>query len=416
MNNKAEDIKKLYSQYVIPSYGRFDLVLDHGKGSYVWDTDGKRYLDLGAGIAVCSLGHAHPELAETMANQTHRLIHISNLYYHEWQGRLAQQIVSRIGAGKCFFANSGAEANEGLYKLARKYGHDSGRYEIITALQSFHGRTLAGIAATGQEKFKKGFEPTVEGFKYVPYNNLDAVRAAIGNKTVAVLIEGIQGEGGITPAKPEYLLGLRQLCNEHKMLLFMDEVQCGYYRSGSYCSFQQILKAIPAGEDFLPDGISMAKGIAGGVPMGCFWAREPYSTLLGPGSHATTFGGTPLACSVALKVLEIIKRDHLAENVNTVGCKIRKAIATFSEKYPRVISGVRGLGLMIGTVLNTESEVFGTQSTASTQFVNALKDEGVLTIPAGATIVRLLPPLNLSKQEAEEGLAVIEKVAKKFNK
>ena len=194
---KSEEVKQLFDKYVVPSYGRFDLVLERGEGSYVWDANGNRYLDLGAGIAVCSLGHAHPEIAQTLAQQAQRLIHVSNLYYHEWQGRLAQEIVQRIAPGRCFFANSGGEANEGLYKLARKFGHDTGRYEVITALKSFHGRTLGGIAATGQEKVKIGFEPIMEGFKYVPYNDLESVKTAITDKTVAILIEGIQGEGGI---------------------------------------------------------------------------------------------------------------------------------------------------------------------------------------------------------------------------
>src|SRR5271166_6360298 len=209
VRNDYESVRNLFTQNVVPSYGRFDLVLSHGAGSYVFDVAGKRYLDLGGGIAVCCLGHAHPAITEALVEQSRKLIHVSNLYYTEPQGRLAAALTGRLGEGKIFCCNSGAEANEGLYKLARKFGHDEGRFEIITAINSFHGRTLGGIAATGQEKVRKGFEPTVPGFRHVPYNNLDAMREAISPATAAILIEGIQGEGGVTPATPEYLLGLR---------------------------------------------------------------------------------------------------------------------------------------------------------------------------------------------------------------
>src|SRR5439155_3645483 len=230
-------------------------------------------------------------------------------------GRLAQPLVRLIGPGKVFFCNSGAEANEGLFKLARKFGHDEGRFEIITTANSFHGRTLAGIAATGQDKVKKGFAPMVPGFRHVPYNDLKAMRAALSPATSAILIEGIQGEGGITPAMPEYLFGLRRLCDEKKLLLLMDGVQCGHFRSGRFQSFQRILENSERGtrnaEQFLPDGIAMAKSLGGGFPIGAFWVREPHADLLGPGTHDTSIGGTPLACAVALKILEVIQRDQL---------------------------------------------------------------------------------------------------------
>src|SRR5690348_10228390 len=228
IRNDVAAVQSLFQQNVVPSYGRFDIVLSHGSGSYLYDITGKRYLDLGGGIAVCSLGHAHPAITQALVEQSRRLVHVSNLYYQEPQGRLAQALVQLIGPGKCFFCNSGAEANEGLFKLARKFGHDEGRFEILTTINSFHGRTLAGIAATGQDKVKKGFEPMTPGFRHVPYNDLSAMRDAISPATVAIMIEGIQGEGGVTPASPEYLLGLRQLCNEKNLLLFMDGVQCGH--------------------------------------------------------------------------------------------------------------------------------------------------------------------------------------------
>ena len=266
MRNDVAAVQALFQQNVVPSYGRFEIVLSHGSGSYLYDLAGKRYLDLGGGIAVSSLGHAHPAITEALVEQSRKLIHTSNFYYHEPQGRLAQALVSQIGPGKCFFCNSGVEANEGLFKLARKFGHDEGRFEIITTFNSFHGRTLAGIAATGQEKVKKGFEPMVAGFRQVPYNDLAAMRGAISPATVAILIEGIQGEGGVTPATPEYLLGLRRLCDEKKLLLLMDGVQCGHFRSGRFQSFQRILEGVPGGKRSCPTALRWPSRSAAASP------------------------------------------------------------------------------------------------------------------------------------------------------
>ena len=252
VRNQFETIRELFHKNVVPSYGRFDLALSHGAGSHLFDVNGKRYLDLGGGIAVCSLGHAHPAITEALVEQSRKVVHTSNYYYHEAQGRLAQALVNLIGPGKCFFANSGVEANEGLFKLARKFGHDEGRFEIITTVNAFHGRTLAGIAATGQDKIKKGFEPMVPGFRQVPYNDLVAMRAAISPATAAILIEGVQGEGGVTPATPEYLLGLRALCDEKRLLLLMDGVQCGHFRTGRFQSFQRILEGVQRAASVAP--------------------------------------------------------------------------------------------------------------------------------------------------------------------
>jgi acetylornithine/N-succinyldiaminopimelate aminotransferase len=422
VHNQYESVRQLFSRNVVPSYGRFDLVLSHGAGSYVYDVAGKRYLDLGSGIAVCCLGHAHPAITEALVEQSQKLIHVSNLYYTEPQGRLAAELVQRIGPGKCFFANSGAEANEGLFKVARKFGHDEGRFEILTATNSFHGRTLAGIAATGQDKVKRGFEPMTPGFRHVPFNDLAAARAAISPATVAIMIEGVQGEGGVTPATPEYLLGLRALCDEKRLLLFMDEVQCGYYRSGQFLSFQRILQgATPnaglrtSNSQFLPDGISMAKSLGGGFPIGAFWARAPYADLLGPGTHATTFGGTPLACAVALKILEVIEKERLDEHVRKLGDWMKIELEKLAAKYPRVLKGARGFGFMLGLELLEKEKIpslAASDKAAAPQFVNRLHQASVLTIPAGAQIVRLLPPLNLKPQEAGEGIARIEEVVK----
>lgn len=416
VRNDMAAVQALFQQNVVPSYGRFDIVISHGAGSYLYDITGKRYLDLGGGIAVNSLGHAHPAITEALVEQSRKLVHTSNFYYHESQGRLAQALAGLIGPGKCFFGNSGVEANEGLFKLARKFGHDEGRFEIITTINSFHGRTLAGIAATGQEKTKKGFEPMMPGFRQVPYNDLDSMRAAISPATVAIMIEGIQGEGGVTPATPEYLLGLRQLCDEKRLLLFIDGVQCGYFRSGRFQSFQRILEGVPGSEKFLPDGISMAKSLGGGFPIGAFWARASYADLLSAGTHGTTYGGSPLACAVALKVLEVVRRENLEKNARQIGDVLKVGLQELAHKYPGVIRNVRGLGLMLGIELAPEIPRLSGESnkTPAVRFANLLHSSGLLAIPAGTRVLRFLPPLNLRQNEAEEALKILETVIAKL--
>jgi acetylornithine/N-succinyldiaminopimelate aminotransferase len=419
------EIREAFDKFVVPSYARFDLAFERGEGSYVWDVNGKRYLDFGAGIAVCALGHAHPEITEALVEQSRTLVHVSNLYYNELQGRLAKGIVDLIGPGRCFFCNSGAEANEGLFKLARKFGHDEGRYEIIATFDSFHGRTLAGISATGQEKVKKGFEPMVGGFKHVPFNDLTAMRRALSPETAAILIEPIQGESGITIATPEYLVGLRRLCDERNLLLLFDEVQAGHFRTGKFQSWQTILEQVEAASScldiskkrqdasstFLPDGISMAKALGGGFPIGAFWVHDKFAELLSPGTHASTFGGTPLGCAVALKILEVIERERLAENARRVGDFLLNELQGLKEKYPRVVRDVRGFGLMIGIEFELKLTAFaGNEQTAAIQVVNRLHDKDVLTVPAAASVIRLLPALNVSRTEADQGLRAIEGV------
>jgi acetylornithine/N-succinyldiaminopimelate aminotransferase len=413
VRNDYESVRELFTKNVVPSYGRFDLVLSHGVGSYVFDVAGKRYLDLGGGIAVNCLGNAHPAITEALVEQSKKLIHVSNLYFTEPQGRLAAELVKRIGAGKVFFCNSGAEANEGLFKVARKFGHDEGRFEILTATNSFHGRTLAGIAATGQDKVKKGFEPMTPGFRHVPYNDLAAMRTAISPATAAILIEGIQGEGGLNLASPEYLIDLRKLCDEKKLLLLMDAVQDGNYRTGKFQGYNRILESVPDGEKFLPDGISTAKSLGGGFPIGAFWVRAPFADLLGAGTHGTTFGGTPLACAVALKVLEVIEREKLDENARQLGEWMLKELKRLAETYPIVIKNARGLGFLLGVELAEKIPAFtASEKSVAIQFVNRLHAAGVMTIPAGTHVIRLLPPLNLKPQEAAEGISKIEEVVK----
>jgi acetylornithine/N-succinyldiaminopimelate aminotransferase len=395
----------LYRDYVMPTYGRFDLALARGEGARVWDEAGKNYLDFGAGIAVCSLGHSHPKLAKALADQAATLIHTSNLYLTRPQGELAKLIVDLVGlGGKVFFCNSGAEANEGLYKLARKFGSVTGRHEIITFTNSFHGRTLGGISATGQEKVKTGFAPLVEGFLHVPFNDLAAVETAITPKTVAILVEPVQGEGGINPATPEFLKGLRALCDRHDLLLMFDEVQCGFGRTGDWCAWRTI---IPTGVE--PDAVSWAKGIAGGVPLGSFWAGTRLAgsgslcDLLGPGTHGTTYGGNPLAATAGLCVLSTILEEGLLTNARLLGDYLIDSLNALRHPAIRL---VRGVGLMIGIELN-DLPGEGLPSIIATK---ALMRSGLLVIPSGERTIRLLPPLTISSEEADEALAILNSV------
>jgi len=412
VRNEAQAIQEVFRKNVAPTYARFDLVLTRGEGSCVWDVGGKRYLDLGGGIAVCALGHANPEITQALVEQAGRLGHVSNLYYHELQGLLAQELGRLIGPGKIFFCNSGAEANEGLYKLARRFGHDKGRFEILTAQNSFHGRTLAGIAASGQAKVKKGFGPMVPGFRQIPFNDLAAARAALSPATAAILVEGVQGEFGVVPAQADYLLGLRRLCDEKRLLLLMDGVQCGHFRTGRFQSFQRILEEKKGEADgFLPDGVAMAKSLGGGFPIGAFWVRETRADLLDAGSHGTTYGGSPLGCAVALKILEVIERDHLAANARETGAWLKTELLRLAAKHPAVIQQVRGLGLMIGIELAAKIPAFAAgEKSPAIQFINRLHQAGALAVPSGTHVIRLLPALNLRREEAAEGLAKIQSV------
>jgi acetylornithine/N-succinyldiaminopimelate aminotransferase len=396
MSQLSED----YAQFVVPTYGRFDLDIEGGAGCRVWDFEGREYLDFGAGIAVCSLGHAHPEVASAVAGQAGRLVHCSNLYRTEPQARLARRLVEITGPGKIFFCNSGAEANEGLIKLARRFGSATARHRILTFTGSFHGRTMACISATGQDKVKKDFGPLLEGFVHVPFGDLDATRAALDENTVAILVEPIQGEGGIHPATPEFLRGLRALCDERSMLLFFDEVQCGLGRTGDWCGWRSIVR------DVEPDGVSWAKGIANGFPLGSFWAssktfddRGPLCDLLGPGSHGTTYGGNPVCCAASLKVLEIIERDRLLAHATKLGEQLAAALRAIPSP---LITEVRHIGLMIGVDLASDFPTTG--RTPALEVVIRAMAAGLLVIPAGDRVVRFLPPLNVQPAEIVEAV------------
>ena len=388
------ETEALYDQYVVPTANR-GLTLVRGEGRYAWDDKGRKYLDLGGGVAVSSLGHGHPAIVEALTRQSAQLIHSCNLYYNEGQARLAQRIVELTGPGKVFFCNSGAEANEGLIKLARKFGSATGRYEIITTLNSFHGRTMATLSATGQDKIKHGFEPLVPGFTHVPFNDLAAIEAAITPKTVAVQIEGIQGEGGVFVATPEYLLGLRELTRKHNLLLLWDGVQCGYFRTGRWQSYQRILEEVPGGEDFAPDAIAMAKSMGGGFPIGAVWIREPYQNVFTPGSHGTTYGGSPLACAVGLAIMDVVDRERLVDNIRARGEQLRQGLQALVGT--RGIKEVRGYGGLIGLVTEAEPASVIAKLTAA----------GLILIPAANQTVRFLPPLNVTEAEIDAALKIV---------
>ena len=402
------ELSEAYANYVVPTYGRFDLDIESGSGCRVRDFNGREYLDFGAGIAVCSLGHSHPEVASAVAEQALRLVHCSNLYRTGPQAQLAQRIVDITGPGKAFFCNSGAEANEGLIKLARRFGSATGRHRILTFTNSFHGRTLACIAATGQDKVKKDFGPLPEGFDHLPFNDLEAVRAAVDEKTIAILVEPIQGEGGIHPATPEFLCGLRKLCDERGMLLLFDEVQCGLGRTGDWCGWRSI------GEGVEPDAVSWAKGIANGFPLGAFWVssktldeRGPLCDLLGPGSHGTTYGGNPVCCAASLKVLEIIERDGLLAKSSELGNAL--AFALQSLESP-LIQEIRHIGLMVGVELSLDFPK--TERTPALEVVNRAMAAGLLVIPSGERVIRFLPPLNVDSAEIDEAVQKFAAVLK----
>lgn len=399
-STRAEHIHADYDAYVAPTYPASPVVFDRGEGSYLWDVEGNRYLDMGGGIAVNALGHCPEVVQKALAQQSARLIHCSNHYRHEQHARLARRLVELTGPGKVFFCNSGGEANEALIKLARRHGLANGgkRYQIITTDLSFHGRTMAGLAATGQEKIKEGFGPMLPGFKHVPFNDLEAARAAVDEETAAIMIEGIQGESGIQTATVDYLLGLRKLCDEHGILLFIDAVQCGMFRTGRFQSYQRVLEDHPDGEGFAPDGVSMAKSLGGGFPMGAAWFGEKVADVLSAGTHGTTFGGTPLACAVSLAVLDAIETGKLDEHIRKVGEHFRAELEKLASEDNH-LTGVHGYGGLLGLQLDDR--------TTPAEMTAKCRANGLIVMPAGRGRIRLLPPLNVSAAEVEEALGIL---------
>jgi acetylornithine/N-succinyldiaminopimelate aminotransferase len=368
------------------TYSRFPLELVRGRGVWVWDSDGKRYLDAVAGIAVCALGHSDPVLRRRLSRQLDRLQHVSNLYRIPEQEALARRITELSCADRVFFCNSGAEANEAAIKLARKHGHGVRGIErpmILTAEESFHGRTLAAVTATGQPKYHRGFEPMVEGFRYFPYNDTAAFEALLaeceadGPRVAAVLLEPLQGEGGVNPGDPAFFRRVRQLCDERGILLIFDEVQIGVGRSGSWWGYEQL--------GVEPDAFTIAKGLGGGIPIGAL-AVKAAADHFRPGEHASTFGGNPFACRAALTVLEEIERRKLLAHVQAMGTLLRQLLQELVNRHPQQLQGVRGWGLLQGLVLRPEGPT-------APDVVQAAMAEGLLLVPAGAGVVRFVPPL-----------------------
>jgi predicted acetylornithine/succinylornithine family transaminase len=384
----SEDIADTFNTFVMPTYAP-KIALTRGKGTKVWDADGKVYLDFLAGISVVNVGHCHPSVVGAISEQAGKLMHVSNLYYTENQARLARKLSDISLGGKCFFCNSGAEANEGLIKLARLWGHDKGKYEIICMNNSFHGRTLATAAATGQSKIQKGFEPMPEGFVHADYNDIDSVKALINEKTVAVMLEAVQGEGGVVPADPDFMTAVREVCDENELLMLCDEVQCGMGRTGNWFGFQ--------GYDVAPDAFSMAKALGSGYPIGAVVAGPKVADVLQAGKHATTFGGTPLACAAALATLEVIEDEGLLARAKTSGKKLSQGLEALAAKYEHV-HGVRGRGLMLGLVLDQPAGPFAAR----------LLEEGLITLATADTVVRFLPPLNIKDGEIEKALEIVD--------
>ncbi|TLS68345.1 acetylornithine transaminase [Mariprofundus erugo] len=372
------------------TYARFPITLTKGQGAIVWDDAGNSYLDFISGIAVNTLGHAHPAMTAAIAEQAGTMLHCSNLFHIPKQQQLAEALVRLSGLAAAFFCNSGAEANEGAIKLARKYFHDQGssRRTVISATQSFHGRLLSTLTATGQDKVKIGFDPLPPGFIHVPLNDIEALKAAITDHTAAVLLEPLQGEGGVNIAEAAYLQAVRRLCDEHGILLMLDEVQTGIGRCGTMFAFEQ------AG--ITPDILTLAKGLGGGVPIGALLAGEKVAASFGPGSHGSTFGGNPLSCTAALTVLATIESESLLENVNARGAQLQQGLNELRRRFP-VIRAVRGQGLLVGMELATEAA----------PYVAAARNEGLMILLAGPNVLRFLPPLNIREDEVNEALALL---------
>lgn len=392
--SRTREVIELSDQVVMHTYGRLGLAFARGQGSWLWDLEGKKYLDFVSGLAVTGLGHAHPRLVEAISEAARNLIHTSNLFYIPYQAQLAQRLTELTGLDRAFFCNSGAEANEAAIKLARRYQRKvrgNGRYEIITATQSFHGRTLAAVTATGQPKYHDGFDPLPPGFKYVPLNDLQALKDAITENTAAIMLEPIQGEAGVYPCDYTYLRAVRQLCDEQDILLIMDEVQTGVGRTGRFLASHTY--------DVQPDICTLAKALAGGVPIGCMMATEDVAKGFEPGSHASTFGGNPLACRAALAVLEVLIEDGVLDRVSLAGRRLKAGLQDLALRRSDLVGDVRGKGLMWGIDIKVSGRGVLETCIENGLLINVIADK----------TVRLLPPLIVTDDEIDEALSILEK-------
>jgi acetylornithine/N-succinyldiaminopimelate aminotransferase len=389
---------ELYDAHVMKNYGRPALTLVRGRGAQVWDDAGNAYLDFTSGIAVSALGHCHPHWVASVQRQAGELIHVSNLFRNPNQGELAKRIVGYAGPGRVFFCNSGAEADEAMIKLSRlhgvrKAGGEEGKcFKVIVAKNAFHGRMFGGMSATPQEKIQKGFRPLVPGFAVGELNNIESFAALVDDQTAAILVESIQGESGINPCTPEFLRGLRKLCDEKNLLLMLDEVQCGIGRTGKFYAFEY--------GGIRPDVIAMAKGLGGGMPIGAVWAGDKAAELFQPGNHGTTFGGTPLACAAALATLDVIEREQLLAHVTKVSVAWHEALGRLALDYSKHITAVRGRGFLVGVQMTSDPG----------PWIVALRERGLLAVSSGNNVIRLLPPLVATADELAKSIEIFRAV------
>ena len=398
MKETDEEIYAKDARDYLPVFARYQIVLDHGDGVYVYDTQGKKYIDYLGGIAVNVLGHNFPKLAKAIADQAAKMIHCSNLYYTQVQADAASKLVALSGLGKAFFGNSGAEANEGAIKLARKYAHsfDPEKSQIITAWHSFHGRTLATLTATGQPKYQEGFGPLPGAFDYVEYGDIEALEKMMSDKTCAVMLETIQGEGGVYVPPADYFKNVRALCDKYNAVLILDEVQCGMGRTGKFFAYEQF--------GIKPDIVTLAKGLAGGVPIGAFIASDKVAAVFHAGDHGSTFGGNPLACAASNVVIDEISSTERLNAVNEVGTYLKSKLEGFREKYPALIKDVRGMGLILGMQLTKPGR----------DIVNACLAEGAIINCTAGDVLRFVPPLIVTKKQVDELCEIMERVLPKF--
>ena len=395
------DTKQKYEKFLLGNYGEAVMEFVSAKGSYVFDESNKKYLDFGGGIAVMSLGHSNKNWVNALTRQANTLVHCSNLYRHQYAANLAESLIAQIGKGKMFFCNSGTEANEALIKASRLYGETLSpkRHKVLVAINGFHGRTMGALSATMQEKIQKHFAPYLPEFIGAEFNNSEAFEKIISKGDIAVVIlEPIQGESGILPATKEFLKRVRSACTKHSTLLFLDEIQCGVGRTGKFLACEHY--------GISPDGISLAKGLGGGFPIGAMYLKDSIAKLFTVGTHGTTFGGNPLACAVASEVLKEIKKQKLCENAKVLGEFLIKNLTVIAKKYPAKIKSVRGMGLMIGILIN--------DNFTNATIINNLRKNGLITVGAGANAVRFLPPLNVKKSEVLSALKIFEKTIKEL--
>jgi predicted acetylornithine/succinylornithine family transaminase len=398
MSNKAVITRE--ERVIQNTYARFPIALKRGKGARVWDEDGKKYLDFMTGIAVNALGHAHPAITKAIASQAGQIAHIGNLFHSDQQVKMAEALTELSGASHVAFANTGAEANELMIKFARRHGHAAGRHEVLAFHGSFHGRTFGALSASGQLKLHKGMEPLLPGFRHVPYGEMEAVKRAVNRYTTAILVEPILGENGIVPAKPEFLVGLRRLADRQGLLLMVDEIQTGLYRTGMPFCFQHM------GADFVPDVASVGKSLGGGLPLSAVMIWDKAVKLIGVGEHGTTLGGNAVACAAGLAMLKEIKTKKLDQNVVKMGAALVDGLKAMQARYPKLLRGVRGQGLMLALDLSQPSRPFALAALKKGLIVNATAD----------TILRFLPPLNLTPAEVKEALAILDSVFSDFEK